>query len=211
MERYYFTRLISNTVFVLICTIVISVTNYLSFILLIILNLLIYNELRRVIARRKQIIGQSSYQTKTDDSQKNSNSESFKSPVAVKASISGQGAGDISLNAMNTSLNTGGGGVSGVMRTKSREAQERKSLRRSLIMTLWVSIIFSSDRLVKVIYRTVVLVMPLARTTFYLNAFSYICDIVVYSSFFFVYMKTNKIFKKKFYEMFLRSTRNMSR
>lgn len=206
-ENYYYSRLNDNSLYVLICTIVLSVTSYLPFVLLIVVNVLIYVELRHMIARRRNMIGQttgagvSGGAVKTDE-----NSSKSASPLTKRES---QNVGGV------TRLNSDGNEVSLQMLSRTvsndqrkREAQGKKSLRRSLIMTLWVSLIFSTDRLVKCVYRSVLLFAPLSPVTFYLNACSFVFDALAYSSFFFVYMNTNKIFKRTFYEIFLRKKSN---
>lgn len=200
IERYYYSRLVSNQSMVLAGTVIVSLSSYLPFVSLIILNVFIYIELRNVIARRKKMIGQTSYAFKTDENSSRSAGSTIARGKASGAGVGGEENGSSLTNDMS---------LKNLSRTISnnqvnREAQEKKSLRRSLIITLYISLIFSSDRLIKCVYRSVVLVMPLSRYTFYLNAISYIFDTLAYSSFFFVYMSTNKIFKRKFYEIFFR-------
>lgn len=192
--KYYYSRLNSNSLYVLICTAVLLITSYSPFIVLIVLNALIYVELRRVMARRKNIIGPSATGTiKPEELSSKSASLAHRRPTIFGGTSN---FNEVSMKTASLAVAT--------KDAKSREAQEKKSLRRSLVMTLWVSLIFSLDRLVKCVYRLVVIFMPLSPITYYLNAVSFLIDSLTYISFFFVYMKTNKMFKNKFYEIFLR-------
>lgn len=86
----------------------------------------------------------------------------------------------------------------------SNRIESESSLRRSLIMCFWVSFFISIDRLLKGIYRAVLFFRRISVYTFYINAFSNFCSMVLFTSFFFVYMKSNRLFRKKFYKIFFR-------
>jgi hypothetical protein len=163
----------------LIATVFLVISNYVFLVILIVINWLIYRELKRIMTKKNFIVGNlSNLKTAYHDSLVMTEDHRH-------------------INAIAPTL---------IIHTNSdyQEAKGKSSVRRSLIMTLWISVIFSSDRFMKCVYRTMVLINPFWQATIYLNAVSYIFDMIVYSSFFFVYMHTNKMFKKKFYQIFLR-------
>lgn len=86
---------------------------------------------------------------------------------------------------------------------KKPESHE-ESQKKTLIMVLWVSVIFSSSRLVFAVANLFVLFMENTPYNLWGSAFNYFYNAIVYISYLFVYMKTNKLFRKKFYQIFLR-------
>ena len=183
-DVFYFSQLVNNRPYVLFITSFIAITSYASFILLLVFNLLIYFELRSIMKKKKSMIGIT---------------RKFRATVDNRSITKYSPTFFISGSVNNNKVAPTNGDDS---RIKTID-QQKESLRRSLIMTLWVSVIFCMNRLVKTIYRTIVIVNPISAFTYYLNAFSYFCDILLYASLFFVYMKTNKMFAKKFKQIFL--------
>ena len=185
VQYFYYSHLINNQALVVTATVWIVITNYVFLVILIILNILIYMELKKIMAKKRLMtVGDGNNTLKSE-------SESAKTKHSKRNNVDGS----LELNSISQSVHTS---------THYKKAKERSSVRRSLVMTLWISVIFSSDRFMKCVYRTMILINPFWQATIYLNAVSYIFDMIVYSSFFFVYMHTNKMFKKKFYQIFLR-------
>ena len=87
---------------------------------------------------------------------------------------------------------------------KKEMDNNERSKRKTLIMVLWVSIVFSSSRFVFGIANLSFLLLPYSMFNWWAQAFNLFYSSCVYTSYFFVYMKTNKHFRKKFYEIFLR-------
>ena len=172
---------------------VIGVSTYVFFVFLIGGNILNYLELRKLMEKKRKMIGRSSLR----GSLRGSDGSTGVILVQPRSSIQ-------STNQQQRSQKTNS--IKPVVRTSidRNEIQEKRTLRRSLIMTLWISSIFSFNRFIKVVYRTMVFVNQYSPYTYYLNAIAYFIDLFMYSSFFFVYMKTNKVFKKKFFQIFLR-------
>lgn len=213
VEVFYFSQLVNNKPLVLYVTCVIGISSYFSFVLLFALNLLIYLELRKIMEKKKRLMmlrrtGSDIMAPPTPVAavlpvRKSHVSSSKKNTTSSSASVYVIGAGGNSNKIVPVVVEASGKLIS------SADQHQRESLRRSLIMTLWLSLIFSTDRFVKTIYRTLVLIQPVSPVSYYLNAFSLFFNIIVYSSFFFVYMRTNKMFRKKFYEIFdLRCRKN---
>lgn len=157
--------------------------NYVFLAILIAINVLIYSELKRTMAKKQQLI--ITYR-RINPLKKRSKSESIKTS---------NNEHHIKLSVIAPFIQT---------QCESSGNREKNTLRRLLIMTLWISTLFSLDRFVKCLYRTVVVIYPLKPFTIYLNAVSYVFDMLIYSSFFFIYMRTNKVFRRKFYQIFLR-------
>lgn len=88
--------------------------------------------------------------------------------------------------------------------TKSKNNKfNSKSQKRTLIMVLWVSVMFSSSRLVSAIANLVLLFLEDSIYNWWTTAFSFFYLCCVYASYFFVYMRTNKLFRRRFYRIFM--------
>lgn len=87
---------------------------------------------------------------------------------------------------------------------KRRQRQNKKALRKILIMFLWISLIFCSSRFLFSIFCLALLFYP--DTVFYsiMDFSNYFWASIVYSSYFYVYFKTNKTFRAIFIRKFLR-------
>ena len=79
-----------------------------------------------------------------------------------------------------------------------------ESQRKTLIMVLWVSLFFCTGRFVSAVATLILLLMQATFYNWWASAFNFFFMAVVYASYFFVYMRTNKLFRKKFYKIFLR-------
>lgn len=84
------------------------------------------------------------------------------------------------------------------------KVEKDKLFRRSMVMCLWISIIFSIDRFLKAVNLTFMSFYVLSPFTFYLNAFTHFTGLFAASIFFFVYMNTSGMFRKKCYRIFLK-------
>lgn len=190
--RYYYIRLDNGLQFLIVlATLTIIVPNYAFLIILIVLNVLIYVELRKMLENKRRIIGKWLTVNRKRRIRAEGTSNQEEGPVVASATTA-------SITPIQVLPYL----------PMQRENREKESLKRSLIMTLWVSILFSSDRLIKCVYRTIVFINSNSRLAYYLNAFSFFFDLIVYSSFFIVYMRTNKMFNKKFYQIFRIKRRN---
>lgn len=156
---------------------VLIVGNYLFLLLLVVLNALIYVELRKLMVKKSSMVYKKRNKPKRDGEPTSSISDTR------------------SKSEQSPSNNSN---------TKELDHLEKESLRKMLIMTLWVSLVFCSNRLVFGISLTVLLLFQNTVYQYYMSAFTYFWDMLVYSSYFFVYMNTNKSFKKTFYRIFLR-------
>lgn len=88
--------------------------------------------------------------------------------------------------------------------TTKTTSQDEQSQRRTLIMVLWVSVVFSTSRFVFAISNLILLLLQDSVYNWWATGFNFFYASCVYGSYFFVYMKTNKLFRKTFYQIFLR-------
>lgn len=82
--------------------------------------------------------------------------------------------------------------------------QEKEAMKKTLIMFLWISLFFCSSRITYAIDN---MFSFLAPDSFYYSVshvINFSWTAFVYASYTFVYLNTNKIFKKNFYRIFLR-------
>ena len=93
-------------------------------------------------------------------------------------------------------------------KTKENSTDSEKSQKKTLIMVLWVSVVFSSSRFVFAIANLLLLFMENSVYNWWGSGFNYFFSACTYSSYILVYIKTNKIFRKKFYQIFLRKAVN---
>lgn len=82
--------------------------------------------------------------------------------------------------------------------------QEKKALKKTLIMFLWISGFFCSSRLTYNIENIVNVLVPNRFVFAVVHVIDYFWISTVYLSYVFVYLTTNKIFKKNFFRIFLR-------
>lgn len=88
-------------------------------------------------------------------------------------------------------------------KTKTTENND-ESKRKTLVMVLWVSLVFGSSRLIFAIANLSLLLVPYSLFNWWAGWINIFFGAGVYFSYFFVYMKTNKHFNKKFKQIFLR-------
>ena len=79
-----------------------------------------------------------------------------------------------------------------------------ESQRKTLIMVLWISVVFCTGRFASVVSNLILLFMQDTVYNWWASAFNFFYMALVYATYFFVYMRTNKMFRKKFYKIFLR-------
>lgn len=166
-KTIYYNRLITQFASLAYdATVFVAFMNYLTLTTIIILNVLIYIELRRLLdAKRRLLINRKAINLIEDGTQLNS-----VAPLPAESLMD--------------------------------EEREKEMLRRTLVMTLWVSVFFAVDRLVKSVYRSLLFFYGSSSIyTYYLSALSYFIDMIVFSSFFFIYLRTNTMFRKKFKEI----------
>lgn len=176
-QTFYFLQFTKQAHFAWTTTCIYSIGNYAVLLALFTLNTLIYFELRKTIINRRHMITNLSI-------------------IMMSSTIVLQRMGATN----NTSFI-----LPQVMSPASvalRREERKRSLRRSLVMCLWISLIFSVDRTIKAINRTCMFFDANSSVSFFLNAFGYLSGNVVRISFLFVYMRTNKMFCRKFYELF---------
>lgn len=166
-KTIYYNRLITQFASLAYdATVFVAFMNYLTLTTIVILNVLIYIELRRLLdAKRRLLINRKTINIIEDGTQLNS-----VAPLPAESLMD--------------------------------EEREKEMLRRTLVMTLWVSVFFAVDRLVKSVYRSLLFFYGSSSIyTYYLSALSYFIDMIVFSSFFFIYLRTNTMFRKKFKEI----------
>lgn len=192
-DTYYYSHVVTNQpILTQIATAILIISNYVFLVILIVVDGLIYSEFRRIVVKRRIVIDHTS---KTDpDSMRIS---TFGLASRVTDSLA-------PVNAIGPVASASAAAAAIHTSSDYQKARERSLLRRSLVMTFWISVLFSLDRFIKCIYFTSVLTNPTGKSTIYLNAVSYVFDMIIYSSFFFVYMQTSKMFNKKFYQIVFR-------
>lgn len=184
-------------------SILVPVANYITFSLLVLLNILIYRELRRMMDAKKRLI--IAVQTTSTHSSM-TNRRSIDISLSTLQQPSGvEGANRPSVILRARSKRGDSIAPAELMIISSPEDKTREFLSRVLIMVFWTSLVFVVDRVVKVSYRSVyILYSSTSPITHILNAISCICDMIVYSSFLFIYIRTNKLFRRKFFQIFFR-------
>ena len=166
LKTIYYNRLITQFASLAYdATIFVAFMNYLTLTTIVILNVIIYIEFRRLLdAKRRLLMSRKAISIIEDGTQLNS-----VAPLPAESLVD--------------------------------EEREKVMLRRTLVMTLWVSVFFAVDRLVKSVYRSLLFFFGSSSIyTYYLSALSYFIDMIVFSSFFFIYLRTNTMFRKKFKE-----------
>lgn len=166
-KTIYYNRLITHFASLAYdATVFVAFMNYLTLTTIVILNILIYIEFRRLLdAKRRLLMNRKAISIIEDGTQLNS-----VAPLQAESLVD--------------------------------EEREKEMLRRTLVMTLWVSVFFAVDRLVKSVYRSLLFFFGSSSIyTYYLSTLSYFIDMIVFSSFFFIYLRTNTMFRKKFKEI----------
>ena len=187
--KMHFNRVISsNKILYYYSTSLLIIANYVFLVILIVLNTLIYMEFKKLMANKKKMVSKVHVLIRVEEQSPSNKSNRLNSLQTTNNRINSLQA-DSAL-AIAASL--------------KREREEKDSLRKTLIVTLWVSIVFCFDRFVKAINRTFNLIDSTSPPNSYSTAISYFCDVFVCSTYIFIYLRTNKMFKKQFYKMFLR-------
>lgn len=166
-KTIYYNRLITQFASLAYdATVFVAFMNYSTLATIVILNVLIYIELRRLLdAKRRLLTNRKTINIIEDGAQLNS-----VAPLPADSLVN--------------------------------EEREKEMLRRTLVMTLWVSVFFAVDRLVKSVYRSLLFFFGSSSIyTYYMSALSYFFDMIVFASFFFIYLRTNTMFRKKFKEI----------
>lgn len=87
---------------------------------------------------------------------------------------------------------------------QKRQRQNKRALRKILIMFLWISLIFCSSRLLFSLFCFALLFYPDTIFFHVIDFSNYFWASIVYFSYFFVYYKTNKTFRNIFVRKFLK-------
>ena len=190
----FFTYLSSQTKGLnILSAVFVSIMNYGILVILIVLNVLIYIELRHIMEAKKRLVIAKSTTTRLSVANLDSVLSNVGTTPAVPRMIRFESKRGSSVAPAE------------LMILSSPEDKAKEFLTRALIMAFWTSFIISVNRLVKVSYRSLQYWYdPNSIYTYYLYVLSSICDMIVYSSFIFIYMRTNKLFRKKFYQIILR-------
>lgn len=156
------------------------VSNYAILIILVIVNILIYIELRKIMAKKKSLKGEVVIPMAklSHPSTQAPRSSSEQPTVAV-------------VNHYPTKT---------ICRRSNRN-ESFKSQRKTLIMVLWVSFAFGFSRLSLAIGAIVAFYSFGSVYNYYVGTFNFLIISIVYISQSFIYFRTNKIFKKMFYEI----------
>lgn len=186
----HFNRVISsNKILYYYSTSLLIIANYVFLVILIVLNTLIYMEFKKLMENKKKMVSKVHVLIRVEEPSPSNKSNRINSLQTLTNNRINSLQADSAL-AIAASLR--------------REREEKDSLRKTLIVTLWVSIVFSFDRFVKAINRTFNLIDSTSPPNSYSTAISYFCDVFVCSTYIFIYLRTNKMFKKQFYKIFLR-------
>lgn len=196
-----------------LASLVVIIINYVTLVLLVLFNMLIFLELRRVIdAKKRLIIATPNTDTMPTISYQNPNTletlTDQQGPQSKHQQTHQQQRQHRPSLIMHRSQRGNSIAPAELMIIASPEDKGREFLTRVLIMTLWTSLMVSIDRFVKVAYRSFIYWNSASSVyAYYLGAISYVCDMLVYSSFLFIYIRTNKLFRRKFSQIF--STRSL--
>lgn len=162
----------SNMVLVYITYTVIIFSNWIFLIILIVVNIMIFVELRKLMAKKLKLI------------KKKTNVVEPKSEITNVSVITVYPKGE--------------------KKPHHESSQEQESMRKTLIMTLWISVVFCSHRLAYAIANILLLFYEGTPINEYASAAFYFYGSLVYSSYIVVYYLTNKIFRRKFNQLILR-------
>lgn len=188
ISYYYRTYNTSNTFLTAIATFILVVSNYIFVIIMVVVNVLLYVELRRIMNRKRLIMldgGGRSTVNKNRLGTKNS----IGATVSVTGAVATVKIGDVV-----------------VVNNKGRNNKEKESKQNALVMVLLVSIVFSVNRLSLVLVSVSALVASNSIFNVYLSAFSILMAPLTYTCQSFIFYRTNKVFRKQFNKIILRRT-----
>lgn len=90
-------------------------------------------------------------------------------------------------------------------RTAKGNENDLESKRMMLIMVLWTSVVFTSSRLVFSVDQFLFFRNSSSPYSIWASVLNFFYSSCVYISYLFVYLKTNKLFRRKFYKIFFRN------
>jgi hypothetical protein len=184
----YYNRQSNNKFLYYYSSALVIISNYVFLVILITLNTLIYMEFKKLMENKKKMVSKVHVLIRVEEQSPSNKSNRLNSLQTTNNRINSLQA-DSAL-AIAASLR--------------REREEKESIRKTLIVTLWVSIVFCLDRFFKAVNRTVTLTYQYSIYNYYITVVSYFIDVFVCSTYIFIYLRTNKMFKKQFYKIFLR-------
>lgn len=199
----------NQPILVLFALIVLIISNKLFLIVLVVVNVLLYVELRKIMRKKSKLVNKNALNVQL--SRVVSGTMGNDELSNTGSAVTGLDLNPIDI--INMGLNNMGSSTGSVIprlprkKKKKQRNDELESQKKTLVMVLWVSLVFCTSRLVFAIANLILLLMPGSVYNWYASAFNYFWTCVVYGSYFFVYMRTNKIFKKKFCQIFLRQKR----
>lgn len=194
---YYFISLRNqNQIFAFCRTFLLSIVNFGSMIMLLVLNILVLKEIRKLIDFKTHTAYRISNHN-SNHSQHNSNENS--------GFNNGNNNGQVGNNDFSVVANAS---TSVENHTKSHE---KKAQKKIFILFIWISLMFASTRLLFMAQNLIKYLIPPNSLVFdYVFIFYNSWGYLVYSSYFMLYMKTNRLFKVHFYRIFLRRRTNQS-
>lgn len=185
---YYISIASNSLILLLVAQFVLLVANYTILIVLVVMNLLLYNELRKFMNRKIVLMGTSIGLSKM--ATRNTVGPMDKSVIV--SSVVGVGAG-------------GGSVVGEERRNRQSSRNESESKRKTLIMVLWVSVAFCMGRFLTGVTSAFSIVAgPTSVFTVYFTVIAIVWGVCVFATHTLILYKTNKIFKKKFRQLILR-------
>lgn len=167
---------------------VVIFSNYLFLIILIIVNLLIFFELRKLMTKKIKL-------KKTFANALEPKDETTDAPSTLITTITKFAKAKVEPAATAKKK---------ASTQHSTLSNEEETQRKTLIMTLWISVVFCSHRVAYGVANAILVLYEGTALNDYASAFFYFYGSLVYSSYLLVYYMTNKIFKKKFNEIVLR-------
>jgi hypothetical protein len=168
-----------------ILVLILTLLNQIIFVVLVLINWLILIEIRRIIKKKHTICVEVNLIKRvlvTNSKETSSSSDLFK--YTTSKEFANQ---QLKYNGINDD-----------------SSNDRKVKKKILIVFLWVSFVFCSSRLVHGISNMISLFQPFSFASKLWETVNFMWAGLVYSSYFFVYFCTNKLFKKTFCRLFLR-------
>lgn len=188
----------TSIVLVYISYTVVIFSNYIFLIILIIVNVLIFIELRKLMAKKIKMTKKNQVTAIVVIEKKTEMSNAHSLEPTKSTAVSGT-HGTATSNTKKPAAPR-----KSIQTNKPHESNEQETQRKTLIMTLWISVVFCSHRLAYAIANLILIVDEGSALNDYASAVFYFYGSLVYSSYMLVYYVTNKIFRKKFNEIILR-------
>lgn len=183
----------TNMILVYISYTVVIFSNYIFLVILVVVNVLIFIELRKIMVKKIKM----TKKTKNKQVLSKTNSIESKTETTNVRTI-------VVVPAQSKSSKITPGTSKTNNKVQVVESSEQEVQRKTLIMTLWISVVFCSHRLAYAIANMILIVAEGTALNEYASAFFYFYGSFVYSSYMLVFYMTNKIFRKKFNEIILR-------